>query len=362
MPKCLPRCLCLSSILLCSPAISVLQAGEKLQILNDIAIQHVANRERIVTWEGKVEVLDRYVRPNETQSATCEVEYALNRADDIYRWTFRQLQVTLTVDGKQVTDVRRYQVGGIRTKEGVTRLDWFDPAKGETVGKQILGIQPPGYFHPGPGSLDFDPMYFFQEGSRSLESTFKQCYDMSEIKVPYRTTTQDGSRVTYANTGNSVNQFTVDLAQGSNLVEALYSESNAQGELIQEIKVNTTYTKSAEICVPSTVVYASRRPKDGTEFIRKFKWTSQTVNGELAHDAFSLATIGAKDGALVSDMRSGLSLAVKDGGLSPIAAAPFQPPVPESHFARWIMILGTCIVVLVFLGIIVFRQRRSANQ
>jgi len=348
------------AIVLCVHPLAALRAGEKLEILHDIAIRHVANRERIVTWKGNVEVLDSYVRPNETQTTACEVAYALNRPDDLYRWTFRQLKMTRIVDGKTETDVHLYQVGGVRTKEGVTRLDAFDREKKNDP--QSLGIHAADYFHPGPGSLDFDPMYFFQEGSRTVEACFQQFYEMSERPHPGRTTTLEGTRVIYRSDFNSVNQFTVDLAQGANLVESLFKESDQNGELAMETKINTSYSMISGIWVPSKVVFASRRPKAGTSFTRTFNWVSQTLNTELEDTEFNLATIGARDGDLVSDNRSGIGLTIKDGGLVPAATVPFHVAVPESRFVRWIVILGTSFVVFAGIGILFYQKRRRMSH
>ncbi|MEI6539989.1 MAG: hypothetical protein WCO86_10765, partial [Planctomycetota bacterium] len=69
-----------------------------------------------------------------------------------------------------------------------------------------------------------------------------------------------------------------------------------------------------------------------------------------------------RDGDVVSDMRSGLELGVKDGGLVPISAVPFQTPVPESRFIRWIVVFGTSLVLLLVLAVSFARQRRSAKQ
>ncbi|GEM_PF-2366819 len=348
------------TFLVCFKPTVQLSAIEKLEILHEISVRHVANREKIVTWEGKVEVLDRYSRPNETQSATCEVEYALNRAEDQYRWTFRQLKLMRTVDGKQETDLQLYQVGGIRTKGGVTRLDAFD--HGDYKGPQALGIHEVGYFHPGPGSLDFDPMYYFQEGSRTVEARFDLFYEMSGRPHPRRTTNRVGTCVTYREDFNVVNEFTVDLAQGANLVESLYTESDENGGLLMETKVNTKYQMISDIWVPSNVDYVSRRPQDGTSFTRSFTWVSQTVNGELDDAAFSLATIGAKDGDIVSDNRSGIGLTIAGGNLVPAGNVPFNSAVPESKRVRWLVILAVSVFGLACMLAFMYRDRRRKSH
>jgi hypothetical protein len=332
---------------------SSVTAMDEHEVLQEIITAHLSNRGKILTWEGSALVTDTYVQDTESRVTVSDVDYALDQIKETLSWGFVER------DNPQVESTERspVRVRAIRTRTGVTRLE----APTGDQRDNIVGVHPTARFAPTYSSEDFDPMYFFGAASGAIELRVGAVYDMRGNPHMSWKVSRDGNRVTIrSDTNISVNVYVIDLDVGSNLVGNLMSESEPNGQMVMKTTTDWTWTQVSGVWVPASVHYQQSKPRKNSTYSRVIEWGTQTVNGTIAKDRFSLAAIGAGDGDTVLDIRSHMEMTIKDGTLVPAGRTSVAPAPPVSNMSRYVA-NGTAIVAFLSLLIFVMRQRSRVN-
>ena len=281
------------------PAFAKLKGDPAL--LRQAAQLHKANREKIVTWSGRVLVSDREeLEGQEISRAESEVNFFAgipsNRLRFHWNVTFRS--------GGTVANPVNSKNGLIATERYTSVSRHKDPEKLQTV----ISIEPAKRLRVGPLSEDFNPMFYFDDNAGRIDKFFASIADNAENpKLSDWVVSQTGNLVTLrVEAENVYNEYVVDMAAGATL--SRYRAGDTDGDEAYDWQ----YESKDGVWIPITwkcVKHERWRSennrrvptKEVRTITRIVRWEVSRLNEPIADEEFSIDKLGIKDGEWVTD-------------------------------------------------------------
>lgn len=292
-----------------------------LGLLTETADAIQRNFDHLKTWQGdaSIEVTNQ---GHSSFRAISSAHFVYDRDADALRWTVRMLSEAL--DGH---DSSPFIVGGMLKENRIYR---FHPYPADRPRPQGLGVmispRPQTPRNPIKGWGDeFSPIaHWKQIGEDSAQSLRWYRENANNADLIGGTISKQGTLITLAvghdGTGN---RYTFDTTQGSSLTE--YYTFGEKSETRYSIKFASF--NGVFIPVSSTYLSSSTSDDHSKEAMQvQVSFSAARVNEGLGGDAFSLASLGLRDGDHVQDDVTGLSYtygaspALPDAGGHPVAA------------------------------------------
>jgi hypothetical protein len=341
-------------------------AGAKADLQGDprlltlAANEHVANRDQIRTWRGRVRVFQTASISANASPDTChaEVTFVIDRTKHAARsdWIEHEsTRFTRSREGGTVEWEFHTMVldGGYYTNEYAPQVFVAD---GEWAGRTtrlggIAVVEPVTRRKGGPFKEDFDPMYWFTysggDVARLLESYVQ--WHREGTAFSRSTVTRSGDVVVLeAGKDSSPTKYSIDLRQGGNLIA--FEQRHTQWK--------TSYEQVAGVWVPKRVVVTSATP-GRMALSRTLQWIENVVNEPVSEKEFSLVKLGLRQGDRVQDNRTGISHTV-EGDEYPPPEALEELPQPERRGRLFATVTGIgTLLLLLLLAWWVARRRRA---
>ena len=133
--------------------------------------------------------------------------------------------------------------------------------------------------------------------------------------------------------GDMVNQYVVDHAQGTNLVELFASDGPGRDKETWKY----TYEKVAGVWVPRHVSLSMDRAS-GSHIVRTLQWTENRVNEQIKEAEFALVKLGLRRGDSVDDQRTGQRFLIEGREFprqAPRVGQRANPPYPSGPCFCW---------------------------
>lgn len=329
----------LLSICLASPCGAEITGDTEL--LQLIAAEWQANREKIRTWQGTVRRISNSLSadPDEVDIyREGTVAFAYSRAKQAKRWNY-SYDKFVRVEGGNRRPVEMPSSNGM-LKGGAFYS--YQPPLDAQPSHSVL-VHEPSEVSFGPASSAFDPMFWFTDYGQNLAKLFKFYYENSDTHD--RRIRRDGSIVTVETTGPILNRHIVDLSQGGNLIRYEGAGPN----------ISETWTFSYEqrkgVWLPRKTTFENKNERSNETTIVKMEWTNQILNEELPQETFSLAALRARPGDLVKDTRSGTEYQFQ--------GRPLGSDISESTKGwRWLIVAFNLILLLSVAAFLLWRSRR----
>ncbi len=347
-------------VLLCAFAARVARAEFRgdIGLLLEIATIHRANRERILTWRGKVLVTDEFKEESGNgQQQRSHVLFAHDRLQQARRWMWIWDEFSRTKEGTTERKDMGF-FGGMVLDGAYFRLG---PTMGSDSYHNIV-IEPAGSCGFSPLSDEFDAMSFFAPESETLDARFEGLHAQAEALkekandgIISWVIGRDGDVVTVEsdlavpNFGHSLNRYRVDLARGANLRS--YEHSNPEVEEAWRFE----FTEQEGISVPKEVSIANVNKELKDTMTRKLDWVESSLNKASDDQEFALEQIGAAPGDRVHDTRSGAEY-----GFESVQAPVGASEVDTIKFRR--MLFLAALPLLFVVVILLLRSRRARRE
>jgi hypothetical protein len=299
--------LLISAFLLSAIAIAQEQVKAPKEVVSDVIVKHRANRGRIRSWTGTVQVLD--VRQEADGSGArwrSEATFIHRTEPYAVRWKWVQLPV----------------------QEGEKTLSTFAGENGiEQGGQQFQLIldQFPGTLEPirstrksapadmrGPLRTSFRPMDWLGYRGRSiadyLEAFIPILDQIDQFPAHGIVIAQEGDVVTFSIDGpDLLNAYEIDLAKGANPI-SYRAERRIGGQVVIGELWQWKYEQKGETWLPVevhlkheswTVEANGQRSTAPKTTQRTIRWTQSDVNQPIGDNEFTLDKIGIRPGELV---------------------------------------------------------------
>jgi hypothetical protein len=289
------------------PATAQLRGDRDL--LRLVAVQHRANREAILTWQGEIEATYRVTGPFEGKdwdlTTVTRIVFACDRAANKSMFFATQNEEKGTKQGKPIQDSRRLVWGGIRTPDGFQEvLPWNMDGKEGQPKRPMLMLQPLSADRPGDFAPHADPLWYLTLQGMDVHERLMWFYDAPPSVTRHLQVSRTGNEVRLE-IGNVLdkretsNTHVFDLDQGGNVVQ-----DNGSGDVVHCTR-SYSHERVAGVWVPKTAVIKNRNLKTGRMHERTMTWLKNVVNESVSDDAFSPERLAIRGGDLVRDVRSG---------------------------------------------------------
>ena len=253
------------------------------------------NLSAIITWQGRVEIVDTTIRDGKTTRSTTTTKFE-------YESDGNQLRF----DSVTVQPNKTYEYTAVRTKDSYARLGpWEagtqsgDKSNDYLVNSLIIGGL--DRESPGVGSPDFDPFVMFKISGRSPEKFLRQTYDH-----------RDHPRDMSVSRSGSI----IKIAQASEISPWFYEFDIEKASLPVSVRgggkpgyVQETwkfsYVKVDGVFLPSRLVYTNKNPRRATEIERIINVVEQTINSPVDPSRFDPMKIELQPGDVIRDLRDG---------------------------------------------------------
>jgi len=320
-------------------------------LFNRVAVEHKANRERVLTWRGVVAVSTEERTAGRPESrAASRVTFAYDRPTRAVRWTWKNEEEVSIRDGFEQVRPDPVFAGAMRKEGAFYELGPLRPRsiKGEwTVRVASSAAQP---FTP-PGD-NFDPAYWLDIQGERVEGRLAMFYDRARkgLDLSGVAVSRRGTQVTVEmRLAGALNQYEVDLAQGASVVS--YLASTPEGA---EERQTWRYAQRGGVWIPEELVL-KRTDSRQRGFWRKMEWIENVVNEPLPDDEFSLPKLGLRRGDHVYDANSRTDYVVQ-GAEYPPAEDGSGLTAPEGWRPGLLVLAANGAVVLLIFGLLVARK------
>jgi len=329
-------------------------------VLEQIAVTHEANLVKIQTWQGNARIERRTTRASEDSTTTARIWFALDRDREawIYRWWWEPVTrpsgnviEQAETGGMYVDDMWHVYglpyVGGLHQRRGI--------------------VITPGYpDRVGPLTGVFDPTYFFGVWNDSVQKKIRVWRDNEDSSWLKLTIRREETRVNI--TEENVNipgasvEYQFDLSNGANVTSV-----TADDGVIKEHWDNS-WQKVDEVWVPREAIYLRKKHGSGEEWREVIAWSEMALNIPLPEKTFTLDSLGADPGTIISDYRLGKGSVYKENEYKELNQPAPMPTEklkarPGVRFGRRLLIIINMILLPVVLaGIIWMLHRKRKSQ
>jgi hypothetical protein len=209
---------------------------------------------------------------------------------------------------------------------------------------EMFQIRPAAEASFGPRTIAFDPMYFLTESGDDVAERFLGLEKLAKTEPKIKmTVSEQGTRViVQLGEGRAMTEYVADLAHGGNLTAITIANSGvAQHEMIEHMQVDG-------IWVPHRYVLTREDEKHAPLVHTEIEWIENVLNGPLPADQFTLASLGAQKGDLISDLRSRTmyNFGVDETGVNATA------PAGRTSVLRLVIIANGVFVALLVIAIV----------
>lgn len=326
-----------------------------IELLTVAAAQHQANKERILTWTGRVVITGAKTENDRpTGRLKASVEFAFDRKKEATRWNWTYEESVRIDNDVEIADSDPGFVNGMLSNGAFHQLGLVRPKSDK--GRYTLRILPADDASPGPASDDFDPMYWFSLNGLDLAERFRFLHgNASGPGMECWSVSRADDRVILETGGSIANRSEVDLSQGGNLVAYLGSDPGVTENFTYR------YQEVAGVWIPETIVYENVRKDTGTTHTRRLEWVDNTVNEPLAADEFSLVKMGLRRGDRVKDGRSGAEYTIQGDEYPPPPGVEYPPDLARP-WTRTVMLASlTLLAVLLVVVLWLWSKGRKAE-
>lgn len=318
-------------------------------LLDDVIDTHRSNWGGIHSWRGEVFVEDIRVAETTDQTEwTSKASFVYRVAPYALRWNWK----VEAPEGADPVPVPTLVSNGL-VKEGRQYLLDLNRQNGtESLHKSIrVSVHAPSSM--GPLSQAFDPAYFTRHQGDNLETRFSFFRDNADnLGSDGWSVTRNGSHVVLGlDTPSLLNRYTVDLAQGGNLI-SYEGEERKDSKPSVRVQWSWVYKKVDGFWLPNEMMYHLEHfddPLPGDDegrsvssTLRGIRWTSSVVNEPINDAEFALTAIGIKDGDIIADTMTG---EIYKFGQEPErkASATWRMPLITANIAALIIICAALI-------------------
>ncbi len=324
-----------------------------VELLKLAASGHQANKERIRTWSGSVQLTDTNIEEGGPKlHKISHVEYAYDCIRKAMRWNRHYKEFVRTEANGTVTHPSFKSTCGMLKEGALYRL--LDLSKGiednKTRPTVTVSSERPIL---GPTSEDFDPMYWFTDHGQPLEDRFIFLYKNSKDKGlnHWQVTRHDNRVIVEYVEGNDgrdklMNRYEVDLSQGCNLVAYDASEPSVTE------KWRLSFTSAAGVWVPSRISYECVHV-NRSRVAREMEWVENVVNEPLSSTVFELETLGVTKGDRLYDTRINSEHVFK---------TPEGRPKVSKSLGRFYFLVLNALVIAGIVLFLITRRIRSARR
>lgn len=286
------------------PCLAVVHGDAEL--LKIVAMQHKANFESILTWQGEAieeKTSTQGDRYNYHLRNTCV--FAYDRVRQAVRWNKETEKTLCVIDGKQIDD---FEAG---TRAAMIRGDSFynyrrtgpvdDKSRSLSISSARRGVS--------QGEFGLDPRYYFSDpqGGGTLHGRLMFLYKSAKSpKLHEWHIKREGDIVTLevqsGKDGANASRYVFDMSRGGNLIR--YSNTNPTVTNLYEYE----YEQNADVWVLRSYKWTNRDSRRTPELntVMSVTWANTIVNIPLAEDEFSIEKLGIKPGEHIHDMKVGL--------------------------------------------------------
>ena len=350
---------------------SVLHAASgDAALLKAVSREHSANRERIRTWRGEIEVTAESFLPQgvpKAEQTTRQVSHGrVEFVCDCTTGSFRSNHVCTKNMGErdngERVDLPYRMASSVMVVGDMYYHCFWDDAWDSR--KDVPNHSPMGRVaivrtaseRPKPGAFrdEIDPFYWFTYDGEDTGELFAVYSGWVEEKADFysrRSIEVDGDRVSLHIRSTGHNTYTIDRGQGSNLVE--YDAADNDSGVGDRENWKYEYEEVGGVWVPKEV-HGEVLCADNRRFARTLSWQKNVVNAPVEEAEFSIAKMGMRRGDLVQDERTGESYFVQGEEYAP--AADSQSAVQPRGVSRVLFLIGGTIVVVLVVVLLLRRQ------
>ena len=263
-------------------------------LLTKAADRVAENLSAIITWQGRVEIVDSEIRDGKTTTSTTTTKFEYESDGNQLRFD----SVTVQPNGT-------YEYTAIRTRDSYSRLGpWEVGTLSDQSNHYLVNTLLIGGLNresPGVGSPDFDPFIMFKISGRSPDKFLRETYDH-----------RDQPR------NMSVSRFgsMVKITQASEISPWFYEFDMEKASLPVSVRggdkpdrVRETwklsYVNVDGVFLPSRLVYTNKNPRRATESERIINVVEQTINSPIDPSRFDPMKIELQPGDVIRDLRDG---------------------------------------------------------
>jgi len=276
------------------------------ELLPLVASQNRANRERIQTWRGKVNITqtNKSLKKRSEVTTKRQVEFAYDRQAKKYMFVATQTEGQGVENGKPVT-ARPMVWGAIRTPDGYyTMPEWFlDGKKGSTRRPELL-LHPLSAESPGEYSPDFDPFWYMSIYGENVNDRLMGIYQHAASKSTSDiSVSRSNQQITVLLKASKVgvNRYVFELDQGANLIELSGEDALVKANHKRE------FVQVSEIWVPKSATSRTDTGNSAEINERSLTWIENVVNEPIPPETFLPERLGIRPNDLVQDTRSGVA-------------------------------------------------------
>ncbi|GEM_PF-7101863 len=332
---------------------------ESISLLERMGREYLANRDRIRTWQGKIEFSRKLGKVGAEPLE--EVEKAKIRFiydGEKHHWLTVREQTWVTEQDKELL-----LQSSMLTDDAYYVYDSYSPERfprkflpilrilTSAEGGELSKSKWPGDFRPLDMSTAGGDVSGLMLGYAKL---LKEGKDLGKCRTLSRTNNLVKVRIELT---DLVSEYVFDLDNASSLVE--FNSSGPDPSLVWKCKMQ----KIASVFIPETLTFDEVR---GTErVVQEMKWFDQVVNEPVSKDEFTIAKLGVHKGDRVHDYRTGAEYELTDTKLPPrstpsIARELRQTAQRPSHLPHYLFLVGLFLLAAV-VSLIIYRRRRSAQ-
>ena len=327
---------------------------ESVPLLERMAAEHAANRDRIRTWRGTLdwsrEVQARGSKAIEEREKGI-VRFVYDRDKD---WAFSRFEQTEVIAGGHKGVPRVY--ASMLTDEAYWSYNTYTPEHFPQKFVPVLSIGHPSEGREGrrnvfPGPVDFRPFVMMRAVAGADVVNLFQGYAKAVkegVDLKQRTLSRQGERVTLrSQIGESVNEYVIDLEKGCSLLRFVSEGSEPTSAWTGEPQM------VAGVWIPRLITSELTNGPQTT--VVRMEWRDQVVNEPTPEDQFTLAKLGVRQGDYVVDRRTGAQYQVTDERLEP----PLTPGIARrlTRTSAWPrVVLGVCAIVVLIVAYLLLRR------
>ena len=270
-------------------------------ILKLVAEAHQANKDKLLTWSGRVRVTDREeLDGRELRTWGSNVVFLARNTSGQLRWNW----AVTSIKGESLSPNPPVLKNGLVTEDQFFSIRRYrDPTK---LSPTIL-IQPTNKVEPGGMTFDFIPMSYFDHGYDTAKH-FLWFFDNAKALGKEWTVSKAGDIITLRcqrdMNKNAYNEYAIDLGKGATLARYSAESDSVTTEYVW------TYNLIGGVWAPSAWMFTNSRLEDQQQqlpakqehvYNRTIHWEESKVNEPIADAEFTIEKLEIQNGEWVTN-------------------------------------------------------------
>ena len=272
-----------------------------VELLRMVAIQHDANREGIVTWQGAATIYEKILgSDSKTREIQSVASFVYDRTLDATRWNWTVNNDTLAEKEEGVYSLPVIS-NGMTKGPAYYAFGLVSPEKDKRP--YFLRIFPRADSTKAMHGYALDPMWYLSRAGEDIATRLNWIHKHADQWSIWEVKRNGDSVIVEYDDGEVLNRYEFDMSKGGNLTSFLATEPGRRGQWQYD------YVQTDGIWIPQGVVRTKHRISDGVMVEvqrREVQWTENRINEPVDPSEFALAKLGVRPGDIVTDRRLGI--------------------------------------------------------